>query len=102
MQKFVARMSKHTETRAFERWVERIQDHEANFQKGDGLDYFKDLKVKQLSRDSRDGDNAKVIRKYVFRNAFPTNISSIDLDYGNNDAIEEFTVEFQIQYSSKD
>ena len=87
---------------AFERWVERIQDHEANFQKGDGLDYFKDLKVKQLSRDSRDGDNAKVIRKYVFRNAFPTNISSIDLDYGNNDAIEEFTVEFQIQYSSKD
>ena len=30
--------------------------------------------------------------------AFPTNVAAIDLSYETNDAIEEFTVEFQVQY----
>ena len=84
---------------AFEDWVDYIQAPEANFQTGDGLDYYKDLRVHQLSRDERKGKSAARIRSYKFENCFPSNVSSIDLDYGNNDAIEEFTVEFQVQFS---
>ena len=72
---------------------------EANFQSGEGLDYYKDLTVHQLSRDERKGKSSKRIRSYKFFNCFPSNVSSVDLDYGNNDAIEEFTVEFQVQFS---
>jgi len=87
---------------AFEDWVDYIQLPEANFQSGEGLDYYKDLTVHQLSRDERKGKSSKRIRSYKFFNCFPSNVSSIDLDYGNNDAIEEFTVEFQVQYWSPD
>ena len=40
----------------------------------------------------------KELRGYRFVDVFPTNISAIDLDFGSNDAIEEFTVEMQVQY----
>tara|TARA_Y100000361_G_C11112994_1_gene318710 strand:+ start:114 stop:845 length:732 start_codon:yes stop_codon:yes gene_type:complete len=89
--------------------------------------YFADMQVYQLSRDmrdkvkaDRDGDGEidrrtkkdgskggavkystskpEVLRAYQFYDVFPTNISGIDLDFGNNDSIEEFTVEFQVQY----
>jgi hypothetical protein len=29
---------------------------------------------------------------------FPTNVSSIELSYDNNNVIEEFSVEFQVQW----
>ena len=38
------------------------------------------------------------IKTYNFVGAFPTNVSAIELAYDANDTIEEFTVEFQIQY----
>tara|TARA_R100001230_G_C5626889_1_gene135302 strand:- start:171 stop:758 length:588 start_codon:yes stop_codon:yes gene_type:complete len=37
-------------------------------------------------------------KKYRFYGIFPTNISAIDLSYDTGDTIEEFTVEFQVQY----
>jgi tetrahydromethanopterin S-methyltransferase subunit B len=36
--------------------------------------------------------------KYKFYDIFPTNVSAIDLSYDSSDTIEEFTVEFQVQY----
>ena len=35
---------------------------------------------------------------YDFYGIFPTNISAIDLSYDTADTIEEFTVEFQVDY----
>lgn len=35
---------------------------------------------------------------YKFHDIFPTSISAIDLSYDTTDTIEEFTVEFQVQY----
>jgi len=35
---------------------------------------------------------------YKFNSIFPTSISAIDLSYDSADTIEEFTVEFQVQY----
>jgi len=39
-----------------------------------------------------------VTKRYDFRGTFPTNVSAIDLSYDNENAIEEFTVELQVQY----
>ena len=38
------------------------------------------------------------LKTYTFFDIFPTTVSAIDLSYENSDAIEEFTVDFQVQY----
>ena len=38
------------------------------------------------------------IKEYIFRGAFPTDLSPIDLNYGTNDDIERFTTTFAYQY----
>jgi len=109
---------------AFENWFNNIQAANENFTSIGGLGnrrdtqgYFADMEVAQLSRDgalnfktgrggrrggggptkNQDKTTAELAR-YEFVNVFPSNISAIDLDYGSNDAIEEFTVELQVQY----
>ena len=38
------------------------------------------------------------LRTYKFYDIFPTNVAAIDLSYDSSDTIEEYTVEFQVQY----
>ena len=90
---------------AFELWSSSIQAYNENFTSAAGLGdqddstgYFSDMSVHQLARDIKDSEKPKVLKSYKFYNVFPSNIAAIDLDYGNNDAIEEFTVELQTQY----
>ena len=90
---------------AFELWTSSIQAYNENFTAAAGLGdaddstgYFADMSVHQLARDIKDGEKPKVLKSYKFYNVFPSNIAAIDLDFGNNDAIEEFTVELQTQY----
>jgi len=90
---------------AFELWSSSIQAYNENFTSAAGLGdsddatgYFADMKVHQLARDIKNGEKPKVLKSYKFYNVFPSNIAAIDLDFGNNDAIEEFTVELQVQY----
>lgn len=54
--------------------------------------YFLDLKVEQLDRRNTP------IYTYTMVNAFPTECSEIQLDYTQNNTIEEFNVTFQYQY----
>ena len=42
------------------------------------------------------GDRNSVLKEYEFIDIFPTAVSPIDLSYDSSDAIEEFTVEFQV------
>ena len=44
------------------------------------------------------GDIEETSKKCTFFDIFPTTVSTIDLSYENTDAIEEYTVEFQVQY----
>ena len=37
-------------------------------------------------------------KKYKFIGTFPTDIAAIDLDWGSNDAIEDFSVTLAYQY----
>ena len=81
---------------AMERWMNGINAHQANTGLSNPVDYQADLVIEQLDRS---GDTLKT---YNFRGCFPTNVSAIDVSYETVDTIEEFTVEFQIQYWESD
>jgi len=55
-------------------------------------DYQTDLTVQQLDRDDT------VLKTYIFRSAWPTSISSIDLDAGTSDQIEQFVCTWRYQH----
>ena len=77
---------------AFERWMNGINQHQNNTGLTNPADYQADMIVEQLDK------SGVVTKRYDFRGTFPTNISAIDLSYDNENAIEEFTVELQVQY----
>jgi hypothetical protein len=87
-----------------ELWMQSINSHEGNTANlivpNNTSGYTADLTVKQLERDS--SVEGSVIRAYKLWGCFPTNISQIDLAYDSNDQIEDFTVEFQLQYWNVD
>ena len=77
---------------AMERWMNRMNNHRQNTGLTNVNDYSADLIVEQLDKDG------STLKTYNFRGCFPTGISPIDLSYASTDVIEEFTVEFQVQY----
>jgi hypothetical protein len=81
---------------AMERWMNGINGHSSNTGLVNPTDYQADMFVEQLDRDG------EAIKRYTFRGAFPTNVGAIDLSYDTTGAIEEFTVEFQVQYWESD
>ena len=86
---------------AMEKWMQEMNSHDGNtadrwIPSIANSGYTAHLLVKQLERDSN--ANGAVLRQYKMWNCFPTNISQIDLAYDSNDQIEDFTVEFQLQY----
>jgi len=77
---------------SMERWMNGINSHQANTGLTNPVDYQADLVVEQLDRDE------SILKTYNFRGAFPINVSAIDLNYETVDTVEEFTVEFAVQY----
>ena len=77
---------------AFEKWMNTINKMSDGTGVVDPEAYQKDATVKQLDRDG------SVLRSYKFWDIFPTNISTIDLNYETTDTIQEFTVEMQVHY----
>ena len=89
--------------RAFEAWSEQIAKLDNNLGSTDPSAYMVNARVFQLGRGSvassqnNAGSSNAVLAEYEFVDIFPTNVSQIDLSYDSTDAIEEFTVEFQVQ-----
>jgi len=77
---------------AFEKWMDFINSMEDATGSQDPAEYQPDAYVHQLDRDG------STLRTYKFHDVFPTNISAIDLSYETVDSVEEFTVEFQVQW----
>jgi hypothetical protein len=77
---------------AMERWMNGINSHNANTGFNDPAEYQTDLSVEQLDKDGI------VLKTYNFRSCFPTSVGAIELSYETVDTVEEFTVEFQVQY----
>lgn len=81
---------------SMERWMNGMNNHQQNTGLTNVNDYSADLLVEQLDKDG------STLKTYNFRGCFPTNVSAIDLNYATADTIEEFTVEFQVQYWESD
>lgn len=84
--------------KAMEHWMASINGHATNI-KNSGVtsrpaDYQSEATVRQFSK----GPEQFAIRAYKFVNIFPTEISNIELNWDNENTIEEFTVTFNYDY----
>ena len=82
--------------RAFERWMNGMNNMTDNEGLTNPADYQVDFFVDQLDR------NGDTLKSYTFRGGFPTALSDIALDYGTNNEVETFTVEFSYQFFETD
>jgi hypothetical protein len=79
---------------AMESWIRGINDNETNLRRAlTSQQYASDAQVFQYSKAG-----GSPIKSYKFVGMFPIDLSPIELDWGSNDTIEEFSVTFQYQY----
>ena len=71
----------------------------------DPSSYMGQATVYQLGRNSASqqtnnspATDSNILDQYKYEDIFPTTIAAIDLSYDTTDTIEEFTVDFQVQY----
>jgi len=80
---------------ALESWMNAINSHEGNVRNGGAASpssYTVDAIVTQY------GKTGNELKSYKFVGLFPLDIAPIDLDWGSNDVIEEFSTTFAFQY----
>ena len=92
---------------SIEKWMNGINSNAGNVRNmngvlnfanaASGIPYTIDAKVNQYSKDGE-----TISKTYNFVGMFPVDLSPIDLDWGTNDTIEEFTVTFAYQYWTSD
>ncbi len=79
--------------KSFDNWMKNIIDVDGENSLRDGTDSYRcKITVNQLRPDGT------VSRVYELYDAFPTDVSAIDLSYDTTDAVQEFTVTFQYHY----
>ena len=95
---------------AFEKWIEGMSKNSNATGATNPSSYMTYALVHQLGRgadkglgstsnsDTLSGSAITPLKTYTFFDIFPTSVSAIDLSYDSSDAIEEYTVEFQVQY----
>ena len=76
----------------FERWSNAIQEHQNVSGLTNHTDYKVDAIINQLDR------NGDIIKVYLMKGLWPMNVSAIDVAYDTNDAIEEFVVQWSVDY----
>ena len=77
---------------SLEQWQSGIQNYNSTDGRVNPTDYQVDLTVHQLDR------NGASIKSYKFHDAYPTSISAIGLDFEQQNAIEQFDVEFTYNF----
>ena len=90
---------------SIEAWMNSINSNASNLRLpspvtgggSGGQPYAIDAQVNQYYKSNTVGANG-IIKSYNFVGLFPVDLSPIDLDWGTNDSIEEFTVTFAYQY----
>jgi hypothetical protein len=83
--------------KGFERWMERINSHVDNVRQSGYVTPGSYVGQATVLQYKKDGTSPNALQ-YNFKDIFCTDISAIDLDWGSNDAIEEFTVNFSYSY----
>tara|TARA_Y100000310_G_C20310237_1_gene635903 strand:- start:107 stop:637 length:531 start_codon:yes stop_codon:yes gene_type:complete len=80
---------------AIESWMNKMNSHVANVAT-DPSTLFAVMSIKHFARGG--GDGAISGAEWKFVNCFPVALGEIGLDWGSNDAIEEFTIDFAYDY----
>jgi hypothetical protein len=89
---------------AFEQWMNKLSKLNDATGVTNPTSYMQNAFVKQLGRGAtpgattNSGGNSSVLRTYQFYDIWPSNVSAIELSYDTTNTVEEFTVEFQVQY----
>jgi len=90
---------------AFEGWINLVNKLDNATGATNPASYMQNAIVYQLGRspsntqgNNTTGEPSNILAQYRFIDIFPTAVSAIDLSYDSSDTIEEFTVEFQVQY----
>lgn len=86
-----------------ERWVNALNKTDNTSGYVNPTDYFGTATVRQLGRTPtgwtpNSDARIPVLRTYIMQGVWPTFVQDISLDFGANDQIEEFSVQFQVQY----
>lgn len=84
---------------AFETWMDALNSHSLNIRNPAAFNqllYTADARVTQFSK------TGLPLKTYNFVGMFPTDVSPIELDWGTNDSIEEFSVTLAYQYWEAD
>lgn len=79
---------------AFEKWSEKIQNHNYALGATNLSDYFASAIVRQLDRDGSQ------LRAYSFEGIWPASIGEVGLDFNSTDDVERYDVTFNVQYWS--
>jgi hypothetical protein len=82
-----------------EQWMNSINSHASNIRLPQAFassQYSVDASVTQY------GKTGDILKDYTFVGMFPVDIAPIDLDWGSNDSIEEYSVTFAYQYWTSD
>jgi len=80
---------------AIENWMNSLNSNQGNVRAANATNstqYSTDALVTQYGKAGDD------IKDYTFVGMFPTDLAPIDLDWGSNDTIEEYSVTFAYQY----
>jgi len=90
---------------AFEQWMNQVSKLDNATGATSPTSYMRNAYVHQLGRGEKrfsttntDATATLPLRTYKFYDIFPTNVGQIDLSYDTSDTIEEFTVDFQVQW----
>jgi len=84
---------------AVESWMNSINSNAGNIRNSSALNntsYTVDAEVTQY------GKTGGELKKYKFVGMFPIDLAPIDLDWGSNDSIEEYSVTFAYQHWETD
>jgi hypothetical protein len=84
---------------AFETWMDSLNSHSLNVRNPAAFNqllYTTEAKVTQFSK------SGLPLKSYKFVGMFPTDLSPIELDWGSNDSIEEFSVTLAYQFWESD
>lgn len=84
--------------KSMEHWLASINGHASNIRNSGITSRPADYQAEAIVRQFSKGPEELAIRAYKFVNLFPTEISTIELDWNTTDAIEEFTVTFEYDY----
>ena len=81
---------------AMERWSDGVMNNAQTNGRTNPRDYQVDLMVHQLDR------NGATVKTYHFKDAYPTLVGAISLDYETTNQIEIFDVDFTYNYWTSD